>query len=94
MALAFIGAPRLFSRADLGPHGVVNLLRIDGASLMRVPFDPAQVGTNFFKSANFQRILRSTIEDVHRQGRLRRSRPHLQLQPRRRSTPSDERRLR
>ncbi len=50
---------RLFSRADLGPHGVVNLLRIDGASLMRVPFDPAQVGTNFFKSANFQRFLRS-----------------------------------
>ncbi len=50
---------RLFSRAYLGPHGVVNLLRIDGASLMRVPFDPAQVGTNFFKSANFQRFLRS-----------------------------------
>ncbi len=50
---------RLFSRADLGPHGVVNLLRIDGTSLMRVPFDPAQLGTNFARSANFQRFLRA-----------------------------------
>ncbi len=50
---------RLFSRADLGPHGIVNLLRIDGTSLMRVPFDPTQVGMNFAKSANFQRFLRS-----------------------------------
>ncbi len=50
---------RLFSRADLGPHGVVNLLRLDGTSLMRVPFDPAQVGTSFANSANFQRFLRS-----------------------------------
>ena len=49
----------LFSKADLGRFGVINLLRTDGISLMRTPYDPSQVGRNLAKSDNFQRFLRS-----------------------------------
>lgn len=49
----------LFSSADVGPRGAVNLFRTDGIALMRVPFDPARIGASFAASGNFQRFLRS-----------------------------------
>ena len=49
----------LFSKADLGRSGVINLLRTDGISLMRTPYDVSQVGRNLARSENFQRFLRA-----------------------------------
>ncbi|RYC28780.1 diguanylate cyclase [Lichenibacterium minor] len=50
---------KLFSKADLGRHGSISLFRTDGISLMRVPYDPSQIGLSFAKSSNFQRFVRS-----------------------------------
>ncbi|MDX7953976.1 PAS domain-containing protein, partial [Lichenihabitans sp. Uapishka_5] len=49
----------LFSQADLGASGSINLLRSDGISLMRAPYAVDRVGLSHGASSNFQRIARS-----------------------------------
>ncbi|RYC29780.1 diguanylate cyclase [Lichenibacterium minor] len=49
----------LFSKANLGRLGSINLFRTDGVSLMRLPYDPSQIGLSFAKSANFQQFVQS-----------------------------------
>ena len=46
----------LFSKADLGRLGSINLLRTDGTSLMRAPYDATQVGRSHADSVGFKRI--------------------------------------
>ena len=47
----------LFSRADVGPHGAITLLRRDGICIMRVPFSPSIVGRSFAASPNLRAYL-------------------------------------
>ncbi len=48
----------LFSKADLGRLGSINLLRTDGISLMRAPYDAGQVGRSHADSVGFQKLSR------------------------------------
>ena len=54
MRLAYF--QKIFSRADLGQQGSINLFREDGTSLMRVPYQLNVVGRNFGNSELFQQI--------------------------------------
>lgn len=47
---------RMFAQADVGPHGSVHLLRTDGMSLMRVPYDAKQSGRDFSASPVFAHL--------------------------------------
>jgi diguanylate cyclase (GGDEF)-like protein/PAS domain S-box-containing protein len=49
----------LFTRTELGSRGSVNLLRTDGVSLMRAPYDAGQLGHSHAGTANFQRVSRA-----------------------------------
>ena len=65
----------LFSKADLGRLGSINLLRTDGISLMRAPYDAGQVGRSHADSVGFQKLSqqvsgtftnRSSVDGVNR----------------------------
>lgn len=47
----------IFSHSDVGPRGAINLFRTDGTRLMRVPYDPAQIGRSVSTTSTFKRSL-------------------------------------
>ncbi len=46
----------LFEGMALGPDGAISLVRTDGTLMMRVPYDPALVGTDMHDTTNFKRF--------------------------------------
>lgn len=46
----------LFEGLSLGPGGAISLVRTDGALLMRMPYDPAEIGADMLGTANFRRF--------------------------------------
>ena len=54
----------LFSRLQLGPHGSIALLRIDGTNLMRLPFDRNDVGRVLDPGSPLHAFLRTNASPV------------------------------
>ncbi|SEQ34516.1 diguanylate cyclase with PAS/PAC sensor [Faunimonas pinastri] len=48
----------LFSGATIGPAGAINLFLMDGTYVMRLPYDPDQIGKSIGTSSNFRRFVR------------------------------------
>ncbi len=51
----------LFSRLDVGSHGSMTLVRTDGTILMRIPYDPNDIGRIIGSTSVFYEFLRTRV---------------------------------